>query len=149
MPVDTYVLEYPPRELSPNATSRSWAVTAQWKKKYRSNCSSLAWAVRTDRESKGQSVAPSQRACWVRIDVWHPGGRGHRPWDSDNVLAWMKSGIDGLCDAGVFVDDRQLLFLPSRQYVDKENPRVEVTVWCGEPHEQLEAVIAELRREYG
>ena len=48
--------------------------------------------------------------------------------DPDNIIATMKSAIDGLNDAGVFDDDNKITYLPSEQFTDKVNPRVEVEV---------------------
>lgn len=49
--------------------------------------------------------------------------------DGDNLLASMKSAFDGLVDAGVFTDDSGLIHLPVQKSIDKESPRVEITIW--------------------
>jgi Holliday junction resolvase RusA-like endonuclease len=48
--------------------------------------------------------------------------------DADNALASLKAAFDGLVDAGVLADDREVTFAPIRFAVDKADPRVEITV---------------------
>ena len=49
--------------------------------------------------------------------------------DPDNIIATMKSAIDGLNDAGVFDDDNKITYLPPEQFTDKDNPRIEIKVY--------------------
>lgn len=48
--------------------------------------------------------------------------------DSDNALASLKSGFDGLQDAGVVVNDSGLTHLPPVLSLDRLRPRVELRV---------------------
>lgn len=48
--------------------------------------------------------------------------------DPDNLLATMKSALDGLTDAGIWRDDRDVMYLPCVQEKDAENPRIEIVV---------------------
>lgn len=49
--------------------------------------------------------------------------------DPDNLIATMKSAIDGITDAGIWIDDRELSFLPCVQDKDADNPRIEIHVF--------------------
>lgn len=86
-------LPWPPRGLSPNARRHRMAV-AGLRKKYRADCawSTIAAGIR-------RINAP---ALLVHI-CFHPPCR--RPRDMDNMLAAIKSGLDGVADV-VGVDDR-------------------------------------------
>jgi crossover junction endodeoxyribonuclease RusA len=46
--------------------------------------------------------------------------------DSDNLLASLKSAYDGIADAGIVANDRDLTHKPVVQLVDRANPRVEI-----------------------
>ncbi len=54
--------------------------------------------------------------------------KAKRRRDPDNLLSSLKAAFDGMVDAGVFVDDCGLTHLPVQQRIDKENPRVEITI---------------------
>jgi Holliday junction resolvase RusA-like endonuclease len=58
--------------------------------------------------------------------VWYTKTK-RRP-DADNALAMLKPTFDGLADAGVLANDRNLAHNPIRFEVDRSNPRVEVTI---------------------
>ncbi len=83
-------LPYPPKELNPNKRLH-WAVLANAKKKYRELCWVLALKA---------GINPESVQGWERADVhlnFYPPDRRDR--DEDNMLASMKSGLDGLADA--------------------------------------------------
>ena len=48
--------------------------------------------------------------------------------DADNAIAWLKTTIDGLVYSGMFTDDKELIYLPVVQRVDKEDPRLVLQV---------------------
>ncbi len=86
----TVVLPWPPKDLSPNARVH-WAKLAKVKKAYRHACRTLAMQA-------GWSAF--RRADWGPLHVslvFYPPDRRLR--DQDNMLAAMKSGLDGLADA--------------------------------------------------
>lgn len=87
-------LPWPDRRLSPNARGH-WAVTAKVKKAYRARCAAIAL-----KAGVGGLVA-GQEALSVHLTFLPP---DHRARDWDNILASMKSGLDGLADA-LGVDD--------------------------------------------
>lgn len=80
------VLPWPPKELNPNSRVH-WAVLAKAKKAYRSLCFSLA---------KAGGLTKVKEKTNLDITFYKPDKR-HR--DLDNMLASMKSGLDGLADA--------------------------------------------------
>lgn len=93
----TYQLElpWPSRELSPNFRGH-WATVAKVKKAYRLKCHQLGLA-------NGLHLAPkTPDSVKVHLLFCQPDRRG-RDWD--NMLASMKSGLDGLAEA-MGIDDR-------------------------------------------
>ena len=54
----------------------------------------------------------------------------NRRRDGSNFNAMLKGAFDGIVDAGLVVDDdaRHWTTLPPEFYIDKENPRVEITI---------------------
>ena len=51
-----------------------------------------------------------------------------RCMDRDNILASLKAVLDGFSDAGLWIDDRECMFMPVARDKDAKNPRVEITV---------------------
>lgn len=92
----TFVIElpWPPKELSPNARQHFHAA-ARAKKAYRSRCRVLGEAQALS------SVRNGAQSVLVHLAFFKPDKR-HRDWD--NMVASMKSGLDGLADA-MGVDD--------------------------------------------
>ena len=89
-------LPWPPSGLSPNARNH-WAKLAKLKKQYRETC---AWA------AMSQGVRPI-KAEQVKVHLaFVPPNRRRRDWD--NLLASMKSGLDGLSDV-LRVDDSRFV----------------------------------------
>ena len=110
-------LPLPPREVSPNARGH-------WAKKNR--------AVRKYRET---ACVLAMRALWGYSPEWHRATMqatfywpDKRRRDRDNAEASLKPARDGLVDAGVLSDDDELVTLPTRFEVDRENPRVELEI---------------------
>lgn len=92
MPI-AVVLPWPSRKLSPNANAH-WRVKAEEKRKYRKAC-----CVETIR----QAPPAPREGMLLRLEMaFSPPDR--RRYDVDNLLASMKSGIDGMCDA-LAIDD--------------------------------------------
>lgn len=87
-------LPWPPKELSPNARHH-WASAARFKKAYRTRCRAIG-------EASGLVLVP-KGALKVSVHLaFFPPDRRARDWD--NLVASMKSGLDGLADA-MGVDD--------------------------------------------
>ena len=83
----TITLPWPPKELSPNARQHHMAL-ARAKKAYRSVC---AWQAK----AQGAKPIPSDARPLVCLTFVPPDRRAR---DRDNMLAAMKSGLDGLAD---------------------------------------------------
>jgi len=112
----TVILPWPPKELSPNARVH-WAKLAKVKKSYRSACASLA-------RQEGLSSAFRSAAGVLHVSlVFVPPDRRQR--DQDNMLAAMKSGLDGLADA-IGIDDRR--FRTTFEVADEVGGMVRVTL---------------------
>ena len=79
-------LPWPPTALSPN-TRQHWSALARAKKACRTEC---AW------QAKAQGARAIDAAKLHVSLVFVPPNR--RAFDLDNMLARMKSGLDGLCD---------------------------------------------------
>lgn len=112
------VLPLPPRKLSPNARSH-WAPKARATREYRARASMMA-QVAMNRRPRPEWREASLLARW-----WFPDARRRDP---DNLVAWLKSAIDGLRDARVLADDDRLVVLPPEVAIDRANPRVELVI---------------------
>ena len=86
-------LPWPPADLSPNSRGH-WSKLARAKKAYRTAC-----AITARQQGAGRSEAKKLHVSLVFV----PPTR--RAYDLDNLLARMKSGLDGLADV-LGVDDR-------------------------------------------
>lgn len=97
-PAVVFVLPWPPRELSPNARQH-WARLARAKKVYRRTC----WAAAIEQRLHLRGVADGPLTLSLQFGA--PDARRH---DRDNLLARMKAGIDGVCDA-LQIDDQRFV----------------------------------------
>lgn len=80
-------LPWPPAKLNPNSRLH-WAAKAKAVKKYRTAC-----RIHTDLHHPPAITSPV-----VNADItFHPPTR--RSYDRDNLLARIKAGLDGMCDA--------------------------------------------------
>lgn len=86
------ILPWPISDLSPNARGH-WAIKARAKKTYRALCVAHA-------RSQGLTRSDAER-LHLKITFVPPNRRAR---DLDNLLASLKSGLDGLCDV-LGVDD--------------------------------------------
>jgi crossover junction endodeoxyribonuclease RusA len=87
-------LPWPLKNLSPNARPH-YMVLAAAKKKYRYECGMLA------KQAKLTDPGPGK----IKIEIeFFPPDRHER--DTDNLLASMKSGLDGIADAMKVNDNR-------------------------------------------
>lgn len=116
----TIILPLPRRILSPNGRAH-FHPKAKAVKAYRT----LAMAA-----ARNATPGPSPR--WERaraLTRFFFSDRLRR--DGDNLLASLKPAFDGIVDAGVLADDRGLSHEPVGVYVDRANPRVEITLTEG------------------
>jgi len=108
----TIALPIPPKCLNPNVPA-NWRKKAESTKKYRAEA---AMVTKSELIRYSVSSVPWKKSA-VRVRWFYV----NRP-DKDNVIAWMKSGFDGIADAGVVENDRFLEFLPVEIVPVKSNP---------------------------
>ena len=112
----------PPRELSPNHTigSRGARLGKAMKvKQYRQSACYHALS------AMGRTTPPRWERATARA-VFYCATKRRR--DADNALGSLKAAFDGLRDAGVIADDSGLTHEPVVFAVDRERPRVEISV---------------------
>lgn len=105
------VLPLPDRRLSPNARV-CWQAKARAVKTYRS----AAFFVAQQFPARWE-----QAECEATFYF-----KDKRRRDRDNLLASLKSAFDGIASAGVVNDDADIVYLPVRLEVDRDEPRVEI-----------------------
>ena len=93
------VLGWPPTDLSPNRRLH-WAVVAKAKKQYRKDC----YSVSREQLKKYKKETENIPERLVLEMTFIPPDK--RSYDRDNLVARMKSGIDGLADALKINDKR-------------------------------------------
>ena len=109
------ILPWPPSQLSPN-TRQHWAVTAKAKKLYRAACATQARLQGIDRMAVN--------AVHLKLTFCPP---TRRRFDLDNLLARMKSGLDGLADV-IEVDDSRWTLEISKSSEPTKGGLVHVTI---------------------
>lgn len=102
-----FMLPWPPSELSPNGRLH-WAKAYRHKKAYRQSC----WAVALTQMATAGTLPDGPLLLELRFV---PPTR--RSYDRDNLVARMKSGLDGLCDA-LKIDDKRFSTLAARVSTD-------------------------------
>lgn len=113
-------LPLPAKVLSPNARPH-WSVKAKATKEYRH----LAWAITLAQVRNTLGKPPKWEQAEVRAAFYWP--TRHRR-DRDNAAASLKAYLDGIADAGVVENDAGFIQHPVEMLLDRENPRVEVTI---------------------
>jgi len=112
----TITMPLPHKNLSPNARVH-WSTKHSHRKKQRHAASFVAY-------SSALSGAKLERAR-VQATFYH---KDRRNRDGDNYLAMLKGAFDGIADAGVVANDSGFVHMPVRFEIDKDNPRVEITI---------------------
>ena len=110
----------PPAILSPNKQSH-WAVKARRAKKYRAEARIAAIAAFNELGVDPPRFATASIKCRFYY-------RNKARRDADNSMASIKSGIDGLTDAGVWIDDSGVTWLPVELLHDPRKPRLEIEI---------------------
>jgi crossover junction endodeoxyribonuclease RusA len=95
-------LPWPPRVLSPNARPH-WAALYRAKKAYKQTAKLL-----TLEALQGRKCYATDWLIVVKL-IFHPASR--RRYDADNMIASLKSGLDGLAEA-LDIDDSRFQLLP-------------------------------------
>lgn len=108
-------LTLPPRELQPNARPH-WRAKAKAVSSYRSQSRDLAspWATGEPVETAVVCIGYANKTA--------------RLIDPDNIIAAMKSAIDGINDAGIITDDNQLIYLTPKRWKCAEDPHVRIVL---------------------
>lgn len=109
----TVMLPWPPKALSPNER-KHWRALAKAKAAYRAACATQAMA-------QGAKRISAERLA-VHLEFVPPDRRRR---DMDNMIAAMKSGLDGLADVLGVDDNRWRL---SAEVADKIGGYVRATV---------------------
>ena len=125
-PLLTIELPLPPQELRPNWRGH-WAAKARKTKEYRSRAKWAAIRELGELGDPGDLVnhLPVDQAS-VRITMLN---KTARKMDQDNLIASCKAAMDGLTDAGVWSDDRDVTILSPIRAKDKDNPRLILEIW--------------------
>jgi crossover junction endodeoxyribonuclease RusA len=92
------VLPWPELDLSPNTASH-WRVKAKAKALYRERCNYIA--IHSPACQKARADLHNAKKARLTIEFYPPTARSY---DLDNLLARMKSGLDGLADAWGYND---------------------------------------------
>lgn len=99
-------------------------------------------------EARQVADPPLLQLAGVALDFHLSDGRTLRS-DPDNLIAWAKPLYDGLTDAGVFGDDRQLIHLPplKTRLAKGADPVVVVCVYeVAEVVDAFAAIVARLAK---
>lgn len=114
------ILPFPPRELNPN-TIKHWRKKAEFKKNYFKEGFFAAEQMMTKNPEMKFDL---NRTYSITLNFYPPRATG----DLDNMLAAMKSGLDGIAKA-LRIDDRQFrpitIDIPAKS---QTNPRVEIRI---------------------
>jgi len=113
----TILLPFPDKILQPNARCH-WRVKAKATKANREQVKLLCII---------REVIPEEPITNALV-TFHFRKKTKRKQDADNALAWLKSTIDGLVDAGVFSDDKELSYAPITQAKETSDFGVHVTI---------------------
>lgn len=115
-------IDLPPKILQPNRSKgMHWRPINAARKKYRS---AAMLTVLAHDWAKG---SVKFKCATVAVAFFVKDRRGLKQ-DADNAIASLKSAFDGLADAKLVGNDRDLIPLPPTFAVDKEHPRVELTI---------------------
>lgn len=117
----TITLPLPHQHLSPNARVHHMALSRH-KKKARSDAKIAAVAAMAE---LGWKDYPRWDSATVQCTFYFASNRGR---DKDNAAASMKAAMDGIADAGVVSNDKAFTPLPPVLEIDKDDPRVVVTI---------------------
>lgn len=112
------ILPYPPKALWPNARPHHME-KHRHRKKYRIDAGLAAFAALNGQKPPQWNFALEQSTFYCKTKNFP---------DGDNATAALKSGYDGLQDAQIVPNDRNVIHLPPRFEHDKQHPRVEIAI---------------------
>jgi crossover junction endodeoxyribonuclease RusA len=108
-------LPWPPAQLSPNARV-GWQTKARATKAYRNDCMWVAYAYRNRKKFSGDPLPEFGAAPVTVTPVFYT--RTRQRMDIDNLVASIKSALDGLTGAGYWADDSQVSLGAPRREID-------------------------------
>jgi Holliday junction resolvase RusA-like endonuclease len=117
-------LPLPPSEAHPNARSHR-QVKAKAIAKYRTTAGEHA-AIQMMQAKVPKK--PQWSEAMVLLEFWRA-RKNQTLSDPDNLIAWSKSAIDALQDAGVLRDDRRLHYLPPQELVGVGTKKAQLFVY--------------------
>lgn len=106
-------LGLPPVTLMPNSRCHYMAKSRATKE----SRSDSAHFARQAMRSFGFTRPMKAAACQIEFNF-----ATKRRRDADNLLAWCKSQIDGIADAGLIENDSGITYLPVKQHASKAQP---------------------------
>jgi len=112
----TFAITIPPRSLSPNARGH-------WRTKQNAKVLARADGYLHAKEHMGLK---NLNCPWPRVRfsmIWYAKQKNWVP-DSDNAIGAMKYYIDGVRQAGLFVDDKHMEIGSIKREVDADTPHV-------------------------
>ena len=113
----TVTLPLPPKSLSPNAR-------CHWRQKARDVADARSRALYGTIIASGMSRLRWKRST-LQATFYHAQRRRR---DDDNLIASLKAYRDGLVDAGLLDDDCGVTTLPVVKLIDRDRPRVVLTI---------------------
>ncbi len=128
-------LELPPLALKPNVRVHH-IIKAKAVAEYRLHAKEEAMVAAFEHD-----IAEPFTDAVVAITFYH---KTKKHQDADNILASLKAAFDGLTDAGIWADDRLVVFLPVVRETDSKSPRVELTLYQTVP-ETWQAFVESLK----
>lgn len=103
----------PPRHTQPNARAH-WRTKAKAAKLQRYDAGMCAKTTLVL-----QKIPPPHwKEATIRAVFYRPGSNDRRA-DADNLVAWLKASVDGIADAGIIANDRDLTWLPVSQVLGR------------------------------
>ena len=116
-----FVFSLPHKKLNPNQQYKNHMAHARLKKERK-------WSIKMDSIRQIRVKGLPDNMKWEKATVsikWYAATMNFP--DGDNALASLKSTIDGICAAGLLLDDNHLLCSTPKFYKDAKHPRVEMT----------------------
>ena len=114
----TITIPIPPRDCNPNQKHKHWRTLRRATAKARADAHVCALEAL-------DGHAPKWQAAIVHVR-WYGRDKRCLRLDTTNAEASLKASIDGLTDAGLWVDDRRVRIADLTIDVDRERPRVEL-----------------------
>jgi hypothetical protein len=121
----TITLSLPAKELSPNYSA--WTHGKKMAKaRQKKLAEEEAWAA--TKEAIGRRNNPMWEKASLQATFYFATNRGR---DMDNANASLKKHQDGIAMAGLVTNDKVITPLPPVMLIDKDRPRVEITITKG------------------